>query len=378
MIAADVRLPQLAQATQGNIAVLNHESVLKRCWSVIRQWPGRPATSLQILDEEHKRNQFLGDASALDRLVALNETRCARYVELPETHLLAARIASMRHHFAQARLDLCNAENLGATPDEVSDIRLSLDQATGENLVTVLQTRQDIARDKASLQNLVPLAALYADIGEIELAERTYLQALASYRELSPFPIAWVCFQLGVLWGESAPQPDLERAAHWYRQALAYLPGYTHAGVHLAEIHLEAGEYSKAQALLLPIMNSGDPEVLWRLEQVCRAEGKNQQAQQYHALAVDAYEALLMRHVLAFADHAAEFYLSDDKDERETQRALSLAKLNIANRTTLRAFELAHLAACAAGDQEFALQMFVQAQEKFGMSKAFCFSSLAD
>jgi hypothetical protein len=39
-----------------------------------------------------------------------------------------------------------------------------------------------------------------------------------------PFPLAWVCFQLGVLWGELVPSdPDL--AALWYRRTIAHLPG---------------------------------------------------------------------------------------------------------------------------------------------------------
>ena len=49
------------------------------------------------------------------------------------------------------------------------------------------------------------------------------------------------------------------------------------------------------------------------------------------------FEALLSRHLLAFADHAAEFYLGSGGDVR---RALELARVNFANRPTARAFEL--------------------------------------
>lgn len=376
MIAVDVRLPQCPPATQGDIAVLNHESVLTRCWSVFSQGPERLGTALQIVDEENKRNQFLGDVLALDRLVALDIACCTAHPELPDTHLLAARIASMRHHFAQAQLHVCRAESLGAAPDELSAIRLSLDQAMGKDLTALLDVHQTITKCNPSLQNLVALAALYVELGEIEMAEKTYLDALASYTDLSPFPLAWVCFQLGVLWGEAAPNTDPPRAAYWYQQALAYLPEYTHACVHLAEIYLGVGDHGKALALLLPIVNSGDPEVLWRLEQVCRAKGQDQEADQYLELAVQAYEALLSKHELAFADHAAEFYLSDPKDRQKVQRAFDLAKLNIANRSTLRAFELAYLAACAIDDQKYASKMQAQAKEKYGMSKAFSFSPL--
>ena len=50
------------------------------------------------------------------------------------------------------------------------------------------------------------------------------------------FPVAWVCFQLGMLWGELVPEPQLARAEHWYRKAVVSLPCYVRARVHLAEI----------------------------------------------------------------------------------------------------------------------------------------------
>ena len=56
----------------------------------------------------------------------------------------------------------------------------------------------------------------------------------------------------------------------------------------------------------------------------------------------DRYEALLARHPLAYADHAAEFYLGAGHDPA---RALAWARTNLLNRETRRAFELAIRAA---------------------------------
>ena len=75
-------------------------------------------------------------------------------------------------------------------------------------------------------------------------------------------------FQLGVLWGESVPEPQADRAAKWYRTAIDYLPCYVKARVHLAEIYLEKGRMDDAKALLAPALESGDPEVSWRLADV--------------------------------------------------------------------------------------------------------------
>ena len=374
MNAKNIRFAYCPTVTQGHIAILNHESALAHYWSVLSQWPERPGTVLQIVEEENKRSQFFADVSALDRLVALCMARCATYPERPETHILAARTASMRHHFDQASTHVYTAQKLGAAADEIEEIRLTLDQATGASPEALLTARKAYAGQRPSLQNLVRLAALYAEHCEIELAEQTYLQALASYNELSPFPLAWICFQLGMLWGETAPNTDTEQATYWYQQALAYLPGYTHASVHLAEIYLDAGDHTQALALLHANVQSGDPEVFWRLEQIAYSQGNTQEAQSYHALAADTYERLLTRHALAFADHAAEFYLSEGNQEQELQRGFYLAKLNLSNRSTLRAFELTYEGACAVGDLLQASQIQAQARNKFGRDKAFGFS----
>jgi hypothetical protein len=71
--------------------------------------------------------------------------------------------------------------------------------------------------------------------------------------------------QLGVLWGELAPERDLSRAKQWYRQAIALLPMYTRALVHLAEIYSSEGSLNEAETLLRRVVAVRDPEVAWRL-----------------------------------------------------------------------------------------------------------------
>ena len=230
-----------------------------------------------------------------------------------------------------------------------------------------------MAEATGALQDLVPLGALLADLGEFEDADRTYVRAIRQYRDVSPFALAWGCFQLGVLWGETVPTPDADRAAHWYRRAVEYLPVYTHARVHLAEIHLHAEEPEAAEALLLPVIASGDPEVRWRLAQALAAQERAGEAVLQRDAARSAFETLLARHELAFADHAAEFYLSNGADPG---RACDLARINLANRPTLRAFELAHAAALASGDERFAFELIVRARAQWGHMKAFTYSPL--
>ena len=371
MTLAAVALAGYPLATAGEIAVINHESSRERCWRVFRRWPERTGIAGQIVDEESRRAHFLGDATALDRLAALASELLAR-APAPENYLIAADVASMRHHFAEGEAYLGKAEALGAPQDAVARLRLTLDQALGQNVSATLEARRERAEASGAIQDLVPLGALLAELGEFEEADEVYRRAIEGYRDLSPFPLASACFQLGVLWGETVPQTDLSRAAHWYGQALAYLPDYTRARVHLAEICLDAGE--TAEALLRPVLESGDPEVKWRLAETLAARGRDAEAAGMCEAARSAFDELLGRHELAFADHAAEFYLSVGADPA---RASDLARLNLANRTTLRAFELAHKAALASGEAALADELAFRARARWGAARVFAYSPLA-
>ena len=374
MTLAAAALPEYPPATAGEIAVINHESSRERCWRVFRRWPDRPGIAEAVVDEESRRCAFLGDATALDRLAALASELLAR-PPAPESYLLAADVASMRHHFAEAEAYLGKADALGARQDSVARLRLTLDQALGQNICATLEARRERAEASRAIQDGIPLGALLADLGEFEDADEVYRRAIEGYRDLSPFPLASACFQLGVLWGETVPQPDLPRAARWYGQAIAYLPAYTHARVHLAEIFLAAGELGKAEALLRPVLESSDPEVKWRLAEVLTAGGRGADAARMCEAARNAFEELLARHELAFADHAAEFYLSAGADPA---RACDLARLNLANRPTLRAFELAHNAALASGEAAFAGELAFRAGAQWGGMKIFRYSPIAE
>jgi tetratricopeptide (TPR) repeat protein len=219
----------------------------------------------------------------------------------------------------------------------------------------------------------MPLGTLLADLGEFDEAEHTYLRAIHEYPDVSPFALGWACFQLGALWGECVPAPEARRAAQWYRRAIDYLPGYVKARVHLAEIHLDDGEIAACRTVLLPALGSGDPEVRWRLAEAAEAAGEDAEAEAYLRAARSGFEALLARHPLAFADHGAEFYAGSGGDPK---RAFELARLNLTNRPTLRAFEQAHSTALAADEPQVAVGLRAEACERWGSTPAFRVSPL--
>jgi tetratricopeptide (TPR) repeat protein len=325
-------------ATDGEIAAINLESARVAAWARFARDARLPGVVEAVVDQEGLAAQFLGDLDALDRLEAL-ASQFARVDDSYRAEVVQAEVASMGHRFADARGHLARAALLGGPPEAIEHHRLAIDQACGVALDAVLAARRRIAAVSGRLEDLVPLGALLADLERFTEADVVYRQAFDSYDDISPFPLAWVCFQLGMLWGELAPVPDTNLAARWYRRAIGYLPGYVKARVHLAEIYASQGRTADAEALLLPALASHDPEVRWRLADVLTAQERSAEAETTRDSARLGFEALLEKHPLAFADHAAEFYAGSGNNCR---RALELARANVANRPTRRAVKQAH------------------------------------
>lgn len=362
------------QTTDGDIAVINLESARLRSWSRFYQDPMREGIAETVVEHEQLSAQFAGDLTALDRLEFLAKQLSQTDAASARTALIQAQVESMKHRFAEARHHLEQAEIRGAQEAEVNRLRLSLDQACGTNLDRVLDERRETVRRSGGIEDQVALAGLLADLREFSDADRTYGQALRNYRDVSPFPVAWVCFQLGVLWGELVPEPQTNRASQWYERALERLPGYTKARVHLAEIYSSSGRAADAESVLIPALSSGDPEVLWRLADAMAIQGKTADAEAQMQAARSEFNSLLERHPLAFADHGAEFYAGSGNDFR---RALELALVNVTNRPTLRALEQAHEIAVSAGDSNAAVSLLGKAIERWGDTAGFKSSPLA-
>lgn len=342
--------PDLAvvATTDGEIAAINLEGARRSAWARFARDPRLLGAAEAVVDHERLAGQFLGDIGALDRLSAL----AAQFAEVDDSYraaLVQAEVASMGHRFTDACGQLDRAALLGGPREAIERQALAIDQACGIELDTVLAARRHIAATRGRLEDLVPLGALLADLERFAEADAVYRRALRSYDDVSPFPLAWVCFQLGMLWGELVPVSKPNRAALWYLRALAYLPGYVRARVHLAEIYTRQDQTDEAVALLEPALASGDPEVRWRLAEVLMAQERVEEAEIQIEGARSGFEDLLGRHLLAFADHAAEFYAAGGNDLR---RALELARRNLVNRPTRRAVRLVKAIALSLESQE--------------------------
>jgi hypothetical protein len=327
----------LPAATDGEIAALNLESARHGAWARFGHDARLPGVAEAVVDLERLAAQFLGDLDALDRLDAL-ASQFADVDDSSRAALVQAEVASAAHRFAEARDHLARAARMSSPREAIERQTLAIDQACGVELEAVLATRQRIAAASRRLEDLVPLGAVLADLERFSEADAVYRQAFSSYNDISPFPLAWVCFQLGLLWGELVPVPDPNLAALWYRRAISYVPGYVKARAHLAEIYASQDRTGDAETLLRPALSSRDPEVRWRLADVLSAQARFDEAETQLDAARSGLEELLERHLLAFADHAAEFYAGSGND---CPRALELARANVANRPTRRAIKQA-------------------------------------
>jgi tetratricopeptide (TPR) repeat protein len=291
-------------ATDGEIAAINLESARRRAWARFAQDMRLPGVAEAIADYERLAAQFLGDLDSLDRLEEL-ATQFAHVDDSYRAELVHAEVASTVHRFADARGYLARAALMDGPREEIERRSLSIDQACGVELDAALAARRRIAAASCRLEDLIPLGAVLADLQRFAEADAVYRQALSSYDDVSPFPLAWVCFQLGMLWGELVPVPDSNLAALWYRRAIANLPSYVKARVHLAEINASQSQTDDAEVLLVPALSSRDPEVRWRLADVLIAQGRFEQAEIQLDAARRGFDELLDRYLLAFADDAA-------------------------------------------------------------------------
>jgi tetratricopeptide (TPR) repeat protein len=184
-------------------------------------------------------------------------------------------------------------------------------------------------------------------MGKVDEAARLFAEAPRHYRDVSPFPIAWLYLQEGLMWERAG---ETARARELFEAACEKLPAYAHAASHLAAMD----PYAKAIERLRPVVErSDDPEYTAQLSEILRRHGEAAEADALLARAKARYDALVVAHPEAFADHAARFWLGAGGD---AQKALGLAKKNADVRATEASLDLLLSAATAADAKDVACE----------------------
>jgi tetratricopeptide (TPR) repeat protein len=310
------------------------------------------------------RAQYTGRISDRERALRIAETLVREHPDDPVALLTAARGRAAVHRFTDALADLDRAQAAGASRASTDGARAGILQALGR-YDDALAIRARAAQARPDSDSLGALASLRAERGEVDEAARAYADALQSFRDVSPFPLAWLRFDEGLMWMR---QGNHEQARALFAAAHRRLPSFAAAQCHLAEMEAAIGNTDRAVELLRPLAErADDPDAAGQLARILAEGGRADEARKWRDAAAARYDVLLARHPEAYADHGAEFWLSAGGDPR---RALALAQRNLALRQTPRAYELVLAAALASGDDDVTCVTRRQAARMKGRSPA--------
>jgi hypothetical protein len=340
---AATKNPFQRRTTRGEVAVRQLDAAVA---SAERRAAARPedvtaqADLIGLLCERVAR---LGRIGEIDRIVAAGERVVAKAPNDAEALLVRARARATVHRFHDALSDLDRAEALGLSPGRTRAMRASIALGLGD---------YDRGFELAHAERLASAGTNELGMEAIALghrqrqheAEELFDRAAARYRGVSPFVVAWLEFERGAMWDRAG---DALLAERWYRAAVTRLPQYAHAVGHLAHLATRV----EGEKLLRSIVESSDdPEHRGALALVLADEAQSQaEARALRADTEAAYERLLAKHPLAFADHAGWFFLEVTSD---AERALEVAELNVAARPTPEARTLFVTALTRAGETD--------------------------
>jgi tetratricopeptide (TPR) repeat protein len=315
--------------TDGTIALLNLQAQIEGL-----EGHGTSAEAATLIDLLILRGLILGRISDYERAAQLADRLIGGAITDAVAYVARARTRAVFHCFTEALDDLDHADRISPQDTAATRERATILQALGrypEALVTYAA-----AADRGrQFEQAAASAGLWAELGKTDAALRFYLESLRSYRGVSPFPLALLDFQLGVMWMR---HERLNRARTCFEAAIRRVPAYAAAQGHLAEVEATLGSPETALARLYPLATSSDdPDYAAQLARILGEMGRNNESSGWRRLAAHRYDELVALHPEAFADHAAEFWLGPGNDPRA---GLRLAKLNFRVRKTARAHEL--------------------------------------
>jgi len=241
---------------------------------------------------------------------------------------IRVQVLTRVHDFAAARAALDRLRHLVRDPAEIEGLAATIDEAAGgDGAARAAAYRERMARDYPDPITLTQWAANLAAAGKTDEALAVMQRVPPAIHDNAPALLSWILFQWGRI---HERRGELAAAREFFAAARARLP--------TLEITVHLAQATSATA--------GDPGALVAT-----------------ALAEDRHPALLAlagqldearrgweRYVaalpLAFAGHAARFYLDHGRDPA---RSLALAQIDLAGRDTLDVRALAVEAALAAG-----------------------------
>jgi tetratricopeptide (TPR) repeat protein len=315
--------------TDGTIALLNLQAQIDGL-----EGHGTSAEAAILIDLLILRGLILGRISDYERAAQLADRQVGAATTDAAAYVARARTHAVFHRFTEALDDLDQADRISPEDIAAKRERAAILQALG-HYHEALVTYGTVADRAEQFEQAAALAGLWAERGKTDTAQRFYLQSLSSYRGVSPFPLAQLDFQLGVMWMR---HERLNQARTCFETAIRRVPAYAAAQGHLAEVDGDLGEPEAAIARLTPLaISSDDPDYAAQLARILAEMGRREESVEWCRMAASRYDELIATHPAAFADHAAEFWLGAGNDP---PKGLRLAEFNLRGRQTQRAYDL--------------------------------------
>jgi len=301
-----------------------------------RRAPKEPFFRDGLPDKLVQRASYLGTTKDYDEADETSRKNLELEPNNSQVMMTRAHVLSTLHEFDDALKELDVAAAHGAPGDDVARARAGIDLATGKCVeADKLWPPMPFPIDKATR------GAMQQRLGRPGVAEELFERARVEFKDVSPFPLAWMDFERARAFEREG---DREKARAYLEDALAALPQYAHAAVHAATV--EPPDVAIGHLLVVE-KRADDPDVFAAHADALRREKHDDEARAMTERARARFEDVLAKHPQAFADHAARFFLGEGGD---VKRALALAKSAAANGPTEETLELWLLAARAAGD----------------------------
>jgi tetratricopeptide (TPR) repeat protein len=326
----DWPVPGPLTLTDGAIAVLNLQAQIDGL-----EGPGTFAEVATLIDLLILRGLILGRISDYERAAKLADCQVAAAITDATAYVVRARTRAVFHRFAEALDDLDHADLISRQGATVERERAAILQAIGHYHEALVTYEAGTADRGEQFERAAALAGFWAERGKTERAQDFYLDSLRNYRGVSPFPLALLDFQLGLMWMR---QHRLNEARTCFRTAVQRVPAFAAAQGHLAEVDAELGETEAAIGRLIPLATSSDdPDYAAQLAHILGEIGRSDESIAWRRIAASRYDELTAAYPAAFADHAAEFWLGVGNDP---PKGLRFAEFNLRMRKTPRAYDL--------------------------------------
>jgi tetratricopeptide (TPR) repeat protein len=329
--------------TAGALALANLDAEIAGYTSAVAKKPSLDRIA-SLADDLEGRGQYLGRLKDYEQAATLGDQAVASYPEEGQAYAARGKARAVYHLFSDALGDLDRAQTLGVKEKVTRGTRASILQALGR-YPEAFAIRHAASTEKPELTALGNEASLLAEMGDTDKADQLFVAAQYQYRDVSPFPLAWLWLQQGIMWEKRG---KLERARTLFEASIARVPGYAHAVAHLAGLVPPARAIELLRGLS---QTSDDPEYQAQLAVLLRENGAGPEAEQLLAAARLSYDTLTARHPDGFADHAARFWLGAGADP---QKALISANRFATARPNADSLTLLVDAALAAHDDHVA------------------------